>query len=95
MSEVSKETGTLAVLAKRLVEERLPKALALKEKVDRGEVLGEADLTFLEQVVADVRTMPQGLKENPKVQDIGGRMMQLYNEIVAKAMENETGKKGS
>ena len=37
MSEVSKETGLIAVLAKRMVEERLPKALALKERVDRGE----------------------------------------------------------
>ncbi len=39
VSEIPKETGVIAVLAKRMVEERLPKALALKERVDRGEVL--------------------------------------------------------
>ena len=93
MSEVSKETGTLAVLAKRLTEERLPKAIALKEKVDRGEVLGDADIAFLEQVLADARNIPQGLKQNPKFQDIAARMIQLYKEIMGKAMENETGRK--
>ena len=53
MSEVSKEIGVFAVLAKRMVEERLPKALALKERVDHGEVLNELDVAFLEQVIAD------------------------------------------
>ena len=44
MSEISKTSGLIAVLAKRMVEERLPKALALKERVDRGESLNELDL---------------------------------------------------
>ena len=35
MAQASKELGVMAVLAKRMVEERLPKALALKERVDR------------------------------------------------------------
>jgi hypothetical protein len=93
MSDVSKETGILAVLAKRMVDQRLPKALELKEKVDRGEVLADADIAFLEEVLADARKIPQGIKDNPKFKDIGGRMMQLYNEITAKALENESNRK--
>jgi hypothetical protein len=58
MSEISQETAVLAVLADRLVKERLPKALAMKEKVDRGEVLEDRDLDFLEQVLADAKTVP-------------------------------------
>src|SRR5262245_8652331 len=38
MAGISKETGIKAVLAKRMIEERLPKALALKERIDRGGV---------------------------------------------------------
>ena len=53
MAGVSKETGIIVVLAKRMVEERLPKALALKARVDKGEVLNEMDLRFLEQVVVE------------------------------------------
>ena len=47
MAEVSKELGVIAVLAKRMVEERLPKALALKDRVDKGAVLDDLDIAFL------------------------------------------------
>ena len=93
MSEISKDVGVIAVLAKRMVEERLPKALALKERVDRGEVLNELDLNFLEQVVADANKVSQSIKDDPRVRDVAGRMLQLYKEITAKALENEQAKK--
>jgi hypothetical protein len=89
VSEASKEDAILAVLADRLVEERLPRALALKEKVDRGEVLGDFDIAFLEQVLADAGNIPQGVKENPKFKDASAQMKQLYKAIMDKALENE------
>jgi len=95
VSGISKETGILAVLAKRMVEERLPKALALKERVDRGEVLNDLDLVFLDQVVADSKTVGPLVKENPQAADIAGRMLQLYREITTKALENEQGQPGA
>ena len=94
MSEVSKETGVIAVLAKRMVEERLPKALKLKERVDRGEVLNDLDLAFLEQVVADARNVGPKVRDNPRVQEVAARMLALYQEITSKALENEKAKKG-
>ena len=93
MSEMSKDLGVIAVLAKRMVEERLPKALALKERVDRGEVLNELDLAFLEQVVTDANASRHLVKDNPQVAEVAGRMLQLYTEITAKALENEQEKK--
>ena len=95
MAQVSKETGLIAVLAKRMVEERLPKALALKERVDRGELLNDLDLAFLQQVVTDANSMPANVKDDPRVREIAGRMLQLYKEITTKALENETAKKPS
>ena len=53
MADVSKDMGVITALAQRMTEERLPKALALKERVDKGAVLNEVDLNFLEQVVED------------------------------------------
>ena len=93
MAQVSKDLGVIAVLAKRMVEERLPKALALKERVDRGEVLNELDLNFLEQVVTDANTLRPLMKDNPRVLEVAGRMLQLYKEISAKALENEQAQK--
>ena len=93
MAQVSKELGVIAVLAKRMVEERLPKALAMKERVDRGEVLNEVDLNFLEQVLKDSATIGPLLKQDRRMAEVGRRMLQLYKEITAKALENEQAKK--
>lgn len=89
MAEVSKDAGTIAVLAKRMVEERLPKALALKERIDKGDVLNDLDLAFLEQVIADAGRIKPLMEKDPRVLDIAGRMTQLYKEITEKALENE------
>jgi hypothetical protein len=93
MSGVSEETGTLAVLAKRMVEERLPKALALKERVDKGGLLDDLDLNFLEQVVKDAASIKPLLKDNQRMQDVAASMVRLYKEISDKALENEKAKK--
>jgi hypothetical protein len=93
VAQVSKELGVIAVLAKRMVEERLPKALALKERVDRGEVMNELDLNFLEQVVHDANTVMPMMKDDARVMQVAARMMQLWKEITTKALENEQAKK--
>jgi hypothetical protein len=89
MADVSKERGVVAVLAKRMTEERLPKALALKERIDRGGVLSEFDLTFLEQVLEDAKKIKPIMHKDPKVLEVAGRMIELYAEITTKALENE------
>ena len=67
MAEVSKELGVIAVLAKRMVEERLPKALALKDRVDKGAVLDDLDIAFLQQVVDDASKVKPLMKSDPSV----------------------------
>src|SRR5438128_9396778 len=86
MAEVSKELGTIAVLAKRMVDERLPKALELKERVDRGEKLNGLDLNFLEQVVKDATQIMPVMKSDARVMQVAARMLELYKEITNKAL---------
>ena len=93
MAEVSKDMGVIVALAQRMTEERLPKALALKERVDKGAVLNEVDLNFLEQVVEDANKILPLMQKNPKVLDIAGRMLELYKEITTMALANEQAKK--
>jgi len=93
VAQASKALGVKAVLAKRMVEERLPKALALKERIDRGELLNGLDLNFLEQVVKDANEAIPMVKDDPRVMEVAARMLQLYKEITAKALENEQAKK--
>lgn len=93
MSDVSKDAGVIAVLAKRMVEERLPKALAMKERIDKGGVLNDLDLAFLEQIVNDAGQLRPLMEKDPRVKEIAGQMLQLYRGITEKALENEKAKK--
>jgi len=89
MSEASKDSGVLTVLAKRLVEQRLPKLLLLKERLDKGEVLTDSDIGFLGDALADAQGNMGLIGRNPEFQDIAGRVTRLYKEIMDKAVENE------
>lgn len=89
MSESSGDVGLITVLLQRLETQRLPRALALKDKVDRGELLDDFDLGFLEEVFADTSRIRPFLAQHPEYQDLAARMMHLYKEITEKALQNE------
>lgn len=89
----SKEAGTIQVLLKRLNDIRLPRALELKKKVERGEKLDSYDLEFLETVLADA-TSAQGLvAKHPEFKSLVSKLTGLYSEITTQGLENEQ-KKG-
>jgi hypothetical protein len=94
VSEPAKDLGLVTALVKRAVEQRLPRAEALKEKVAAGGLLDERDLAFLEEVFHDARSIGTLLEHHPEYQDIGLRMLALYKEITAKALENEQAQQG-
>jgi hypothetical protein len=88
-----KEAGTIQVMLKQLNEFRLPQALELKKKVERGEKLDGNDITFMQTVLADA-TNAQGLiSKHPELQPLVGKLMSLYSEITTRGLENEQ-KKG-
>lgn len=89
MEEKSQDAGVLAVIVERLQEQRLPRALDLKAKVDQGVVLDELDIEFLDRVFTDTDELKPLLVRHPEYQDLAARMMGLYREITAKALENE------
>jgi len=72
-----------------MVKERLPQALSLKDKVDRGEQLEDRDIDFLERVLKDARQVATLVDRHPEYQDIAGRLVGLYKEITDKALQNE------
>ncbi len=89
MGETSKDTATIQVLLKRLNDERLPNALKLEEKVDRGERLTDFDMQFLAQVFEDAGSARKLADRHPEFQPLVARLSGLYNEITRKALENE------
>ena len=54
-----------------------------------GELLNELDLKLLETVVSESNTLGHLVTNDPKARDIAARMLELYNEITTRALENE------
>ena len=79
----------MQVLLDRLNNFRLPRALALKERIDAGEKLGDHDLKFLQRVLEDSAQAQALAAKHPEIQPLIGRLASLYGDIIRKALENE------
>jgi hypothetical protein len=85
----SRDKGVAQVLLVRLESERLPYALKLKAKVDRGERLTEYDTSFLKRVMQESGEARKLAAKLPEYQEVVNRMAQLYEEITRKGLEND------
>ena len=90
MAESSKDTGVILTLIERFETQRLPRAQALKAKVDRGDTLSGQDLAFLNQVLEDAQHIKTLVHKHPEWQSLVARAIALYKEITDKALANET-----
>lgn len=88
------DDGVIIALVERFEKHRLPRALALKEKVDAGNKLDAMDLAFLDRVFETAPEVQRLVEKHPEYQGVVARVTHLYHEITAKALENET-KKGN
>ncbi|MEL0584053.1 MAG: hypothetical protein AAES65_04130 [Candidatus Thiodiazotropha sp. (ex. Lucinoma kazani)] len=89
MTDFEKDTGVITTLLERFEKFRLPKALALKERVDRGETLIETDISFLTHVFEDTKTIQPLLDRHPEYQELVAKAINLYHEITEKGLANE------
>lgn len=91
MSDSTMDTGLIEVLLERLEKQRLPRLLALKEKVDAGESLIDEDLDFLENAIVDARKAIPLIDRHPEYQSLAAQVMELYKDISEKALQIEKG----
>jgi len=89
MSDPPDDAGTVQALIERLVKFRLPRAIEIRKHVEAGGVLSDSEIDFLRLALDDARDASKFVARHPEVQAVGTQVVQLYDEIVRKAMENE------
>jgi hypothetical protein len=95
MAEISKDDGVIVALIERFEQQRLPRAQALKEKVDGGAVLSSEDMAFLERVFEDAQYIKPLADRHPECQLLVSRAAELYKSITERALANEKTAGGS
>lgn len=86
------DQGTIQALMERLQNFRLPRALAIKARVDNGEMLQGSDIEFMTRVFEDANSAQPLVARHPEYQALVVKLVGLYDEITRKALENEQGK---
>jgi hypothetical protein len=89
MSDPTDDTATIQALLDRLLKFRLPRTLDIKRRVDGGERLSESDMAFLKNALEDADDGQKYIVRNPELHALGAQIVQLFDEIVRKASENE------
>lgn len=89
MNDHPEDAGLLAILMERGKRQRLPRALALEEKMNKGELLSNFDIEFMEDVFESFTENRALLDRHPEYQDMVSRMAGIYARIMDKAAENE------
>ena len=91
MTKPSSEDGVILALIERFEKQRLPRLLALREKVDRGESLSGGDIKFLDKVIHDAQQSKQLIDRHPEWHKFCSMVVHLYETITEKALDNEKG----
>ncbi len=89
MDTKDKDKGVIFVLLERFNKQRLPRALALKKKVDSGELLNDYDHKLIEEVLKDASQISSLIERNPEYKDLAAKVINLWNEIIEKDIENQ------
>ena len=88
MSDENKDLGIIEVVLERMEKQRLPRLLAMKEKVDNGDSLEDHELDFLEQAITDGRKLLPLIDKHPEYQPLAAQVIELYKDISDKALQN-------
>lgn len=89
MVDSNHDDGTIQALLDRLNNFRLPRALALKERVDAGGLLEDSDIDFLKRVFEDANSARALIQRHPELQNLAAQLSGLYAHITASALKNE------
>jgi hypothetical protein len=83
------QAGVIAVLLARAHKQRIPNALAIKARLDRGDKISDYDLSYLLNILNHSHDSQLLLDHHPELHEVALKMTSLYIEISRKALDNE------
>ncbi len=83
--------GTYQVLVERFVERRLPTLMDIRARVDAGELLTEGDIEIMSRVIDRAGEFGRTVHEFPEAKPLIAKIIDLYEHITERALENEEG----
>ncbi len=89
MDQKTKDAGTIEALMIRMKEYRIPRAKRMQERVNAGEKLSDVDIEYLKRVYDQSRDSAALFERHPEYDELRVRALDLFSEIIAKALENE------
>lgn len=89
MRDPEEDEGVIQVLLEQLAEDRLPRTLRIKDRVDRGETLNEFDLEYLDEILDEAEQAHELACSHAELQPLVSKLSDLYSEITKKALDNE------
>jgi len=89
MANDNNDLGTISALLERFNEQRLPRLLELKKRVDQGEKLNDFDIFHLKEIIQSAHEIGPLADRHPEYQTLVAQAVSLYKEITSKALENE------
>ena len=87
------DKGTIQALLLRFNKQRLPRAEAMKEKVDAGELLSDSELRLIREVHNDAIHIRGLLERHPEYKEMAAGALEMWNRIREKDAENRKAKK--
>ena len=89
MPDNNSDTGVFAALVLRFERFRLPRILRLKTKVDAGETLSLADISYISRSLEKTCHILPLIDRHPEYQPFAASAVQLYHHVTSRGLENE------
>ena len=83
------DTGIIIVLLQRFEKQRLPRIVAIEQRLDNGDNLSEFDIDYLSEALHDARRFLPYLDRHQEYRPLFTKVMHYYKEITDTALSNE------
>ena len=89
MDKKTKDTGVILALLESFENQRLPRIINIKRKLDYGEILNEFDIEYLSEALHDTRTLFPYLEQHHEYRPLTAKIIHYYKSVIDEALANE------